>query len=429
MIPTVDVVAAKLREICVLYPDLCSTRRIGYSRLGEPLDMLSIGDGREHALVIGGPHANEPVGFLTVLRLAKLLCEGERHGFTWHLIGCVDPDGARLNEGWYAGPFTVAHHHRHFYRPALADQPEWTFPVDAGAKHFDRPLPETRALMRVIDDLRPGFLFSLHNADFGGAYFQISRPLPGLAGELAALAVSHGVPLDLAPIDTVGYEVAGPGVTLLPSADWTDFADSCGGEPTYGASSWQYADRHGTFTLIAEVPLWTSPGCDDRAPAGVSERRLLEEATVRLRHEIAPIARLREATGPTVTSPFHAAVDDTLDVCDRLIAAMKRAALQATATRPVSRAEAGGIHDTVRRLSLRTAGMFVRLLEEEPAAGLAVHMEARAVLHRLSAAAQTEVVTPDDPLTRIVEIQTRAALISAAHLRATVRRAARTIRS
>ncbi|NUR83466.1 MAG: dehydrogenase [Nonomuraea sp.] len=422
MIPTVDVVTAKLREICALYPDLCSTETIGHSRSGEPLVMLTIGHGGEHALVIGGPHANEPVGFLTVLRLARLLCEGERHGLTWHLIGCVDPDGARLNEGWYGGPFTVAHHHRHVYRPALADQPEWTFPVNLGRKRFDRPLPETRALMRVIDDLRPAFLFSLHNADFGGAYFQISRDLPGLPEALADLALAHGVPLDLAPIDTLGYQVAGPGVTLLPPADRTDFADTAAERAEYGAASWHYADRHGTFTLIAEVPLWTSPGCDDRAPAGVSQRELLEDAIVRLRHDIAPIERLRGDTGPRRFSPFHSAVDDTLDVCHRLIAAMRGIATAPGSGRTVSRAEVGGIQDTVRRLALRSAGMFVRLLENEPDASLLVHAEARAVLRRLSAAAHTEVITPDEPLARIVGIQTQAALTTAAHLMASTGR-------
>ncbi len=41
------------------------------------------------------------------------------YDYTWHLIGCVDPDGTRLNEGWFAGPFTPRNYARHFYRPIL----------------------------------------------------------------------------------------------------------------------------------------------------------------------------------------------------------------------------------------------------------------------------------------------------------------------
>src|ERR1044072_9371458 len=102
-IPTIDDMAALLRELCHRSPATCRRRLVGASRRGEPLELVSIGDGPQNALVFGGPHANEPAGFLTVRRLASVLCENaaERRGFTWHFIACVDPDGARLNEGWY----------------------------------------------------------------------------------------------------------------------------------------------------------------------------------------------------------------------------------------------------------------------------------------------------------------------------------------
>ncbi|NRQ35505.1 hypothetical protein HII36_27280 [Nonomuraea sp. NN258] len=413
-----------LRELCRRHPALCSIRPIGRSRAGEPLDLVSIGgDGggggggaRGHALVVGGPHANEPAGLLTVLRLATLLCAdpARRAGLTWHFIGCLDPDGARLNEGWYGGPYTVAHHHRHFYRPAMGRQPEWTFPIETGPRRFDRPLPETLALRRVIDELRPVFMCSLHNADFGGAYFQVSRRVPGLAAELAAIAESHGVPLDLAPIDTVGYASAGPGVSLLPSADRIDFAETAeqaGAPRPYGASSWQYADRYGTFTLIAEVPLWVSPGCDDRSPAGLTRGQLVKSAAVRLREEIEPLAWLRAETRTrcVADTPFHAAVDDTLAVSRLLVASLE---LGVDQREPVSRAEAGGINDTVRRMPLRAAAMFARLLAAEPELATA-RAEVGGRLRRLCAAAQAEVVQLEDPIGRITAIQTHAVLTAA----------------
>ncbi|MBT2226972.1 M14 family zinc carboxypeptidase [Nonomuraea sp. NEAU-A123] len=432
VIPTIDDMAALLRELCDRFPATCRRRRIGASRRGEPLELVSIGDGRQNALVFGGPHANEPAGFLTVLRLASALCEdaAERHGFTWHFIACVDPDGARLNEGWYGGPYTISHYHRHFYRPSMSDQPEWTFPIPSGRKRFDRPLPETLALMRVIDELRPAFMLSLHNADFGGAYFQISRDVPGLPAELAAIAAGQGVPLDLGPIDTVGYQVAGPGVTLLPPAEHIDFVET-GGDArtprTYGASSWHYADRYGTFTLIAEVPLWTTPGCDDPSDAGLSFGHLVKAAAVRLREEIEPLARARTdiRSQCVAHTPFHTAVDDTLAVSHLLIASLEGAVDREDAARTVTRAEASGINDTVRRLPLRASSMFLRLLEAEaaadnhptPAALTAARAALEERLARLCAQAEGELVQLPDPLGRIVTIQTEAALAAARRLR------------
>lgn len=48
---------------------------------------------------------------------------------------------------------------------------EWTFPVDYKELHFHDPLPETQALMNIIDEIKPEFMYSLHNAGFGGSFF------------------------------------------------------------------------------------------------------------------------------------------------------------------------------------------------------------------------------------------------------------------
>jgi len=90
--------------------------------------------------------------------LSRLLCTDKalRTAFdaTWHLISTIDPDGTRLNEGWFAGPFTPKNYARHFYRPAGHEQVEWTFPNAYKTNYIDRTLPETEALMRVIDDIK-----------------------------------------------------------------------------------------------------------------------------------------------------------------------------------------------------------------------------------------------------------------------------------
>lgn len=85
---------------------------------------------------------------------------------TWHFVLCLDPDGARRNERWINGPMTFAHHYRHFFRPGFARQPEW-LPTEPGAE----PMPETRALLDLQDELRPYLQCSLHGVDVGEASF------------------------------------------------------------------------------------------------------------------------------------------------------------------------------------------------------------------------------------------------------------------
>ncbi|MEV8638540.1 M14 family zinc carboxypeptidase [Streptosporangium sp. NPDC051023] len=95
--PTVDQMHAELDELAAAHPDLVRLRRIGTSRLGEPLRVVTIGSGPRDAVIIGGPHPNEPIGSLTVSALMRQLVEDtwlrEEFGFRRHLIPCVDPGG------------------------------------------------------------------------------------------------------------------------------------------------------------------------------------------------------------------------------------------------------------------------------------------------------------------------------------------------
>ncbi|MET8052534.1 M14 family zinc carboxypeptidase [Streptosporangium sp. NPDC005286] len=104
---TVDEITAALTRLAADHPGVASLRRVGSSALGEPILCLSVGDGPRHALVGAMPHPNEPIGGLTVIHLATRLCESaalrEATGHTWHIVGCLDPDGTRLNEGWSPG--------------------------------------------------------------------------------------------------------------------------------------------------------------------------------------------------------------------------------------------------------------------------------------------------------------------------------------
>lgn len=388
-IPSVDALSASFHDLVSRHPELFRLRRIGTSRLGEPLIMLSAGHGTRQALLVGGPHPNEPVGFLTLLHLARRLAEDEDLrdglGYTWNLIPCIDPDGARLNEGWYGGPLTIEHYHRHFYRPALRNQPEWTFPMYNGDAFFDRPLPETQALMRVIDELRPRFQYSLHNADFGAAYFVLNRDVPGLAAELGKVTHACGLPLEQAPSEAVGWHVAGPAVFVMPPAHemFTNNghgsnAYKANGHPAnghkpglrfHGASSLHYAERHGTLTLITEAPMWREayPGTGSHPPSPF----MMGTMAAGMRRDVVELeAALRRITSEIRTSSvFYRAVADALMVGRAYVARWEKAAGYSGAARSLVAAELAGAKLTSWRIPLRATAMLCRLLRVECESG------------------------------------------------------------
>ncbi|CAF3885733.1 unnamed protein product, partial [Rotaria sp. Silwood1] len=92
-------------------------------------------------------------------------------------IPCVDPDGTRLNQGWFSGPFTIRNYARNFYRPRTEEQVEWTFPITYKNYSWTTPSNETQALMYAIRLVQPDFVYGLHNSGFGGMYYYISQPL------------------------------------------------------------------------------------------------------------------------------------------------------------------------------------------------------------------------------------------------------------
>jgi hypothetical protein len=429
--PAIDELLEAFAELAGRHPQLFRMRRIGTSRLGEPLMMLSAGTGPLQALLVGGPHPNEPVGFLTLLHAAHLLAD-DAHlrdglGYTWNLIPCIDPDAARLNEGWYAGPLTIDHYHRHFYRPALGNQPEWTFPVFDDHAYFDRTLPETQALMRVIDELRPQFQYALHNADFGGAYFVVSQNPPGLAEKLMDAVEVCEIPLELNPSETAGWPVAGPGVFVMPPAD--DMITHQGrdnGPRPHGGSSSHYAARHGTLTLITEAPMWAAvQPAAGTAEIGRPYAHVIRAKAADLRRQVGELEEAVRRVTPELrtSSVFAPAVADTLAIGRAYVRSWEAAAeAPGAAGRPVTAAELASAELTVWRTPLRATAMLRRLLRVECAAGNhrpVLRAELKATEDRLTrACAHAADRAPISllPLRNLVALQLTAALTAIAHL-------------
>lgn len=375
--PTVDEIDAELDDLARRHPDLVRVRRIGTSRQGHPIRMAVIGGGTRNALVFAGPHPNEPAGFVAVRELARLLCanEGLREAldYRWHLVPCVDPDGARLNEGWYGRPHNREHYARGVHRPAIDEQVEWTFPHLEEPGYFDRVLPETAALARVIDDLGPVLQCSLHNGDYGGAFYYVSSPDRGLAEALAAVPGWEALPVHRAVWEVPDSHVLAPGVMLAPTAgDLAGLAGASGGSAVSGASSADYARRHGTVTVVTEVPCWEDPLAADTSPCGIRLGDVVEaclqvwdrsEETLR-RLAADADADLRLAT------PFHRAFREELRMGERLAGGWRALATGSPlGGRNATVAEQCAFDALPQVLRLRLAGTLLRLLDSEAASG------------------------------------------------------------
>ncbi len=271
---TVDELNAGIERLAAEYPEITSLRRVGTSKLGEPIKMLSIGNGAKNAFLFACPHPNEPIGSNLVHYLSEQLCVDEdlrtAFDYTWHLIPCVDPDGTRLNEGWFAGPFTPRNYARNFYRPASNQQVEWTFPVSHKELFYDRSIPETEMLMRVIDELQPEFLVSLHNAGFGGVYYYIGREAEALYPVLHELPEWEELPLQLGEPEVPYAKTFAPAIfSMISIKDSYDYIEANGGDVSVmdsGDSSAAYAEKYGSFMLVTEVAYYDDPRVMDQTP-------------------------------------------------------------------------------------------------------------------------------------------------------------------
>ncbi|MFC4012018.1 M14 family zinc carboxypeptidase [Nonomuraea purpurea] len=416
--PSVAALQTELEKLAAAHPGLVRLRRIGASRLGDPLHAATVGDGAADAVVIAGPHPNEPVGALTALTLVTLLCQDPRLraglGLRWHVVACADPDGARLNEGWYATPGDRRAYARHFYRPDLADQVEWTFPLTGEGYSFDRPLPETRALMRLMEDVRPSLVCSLHNGEYQGAFFYLNRHDTVLARRLAELPGLEGLPPHHGEPELPGAEPIVPAVYLTPPGAQVGRAFGAGG------SSADYAAAFGALHLVTEVPTWADERVADQSPSGRTYGQILAGGAAARRELIDTMrAGMRDvAADLSVRSPFRRSTENTLETFRRL--GELEEALPDLG-RPATVAEEFGNRQMLHLMRLRLLGTFLRMLDAEIAAGNltpAIREQRHLLAERFETwYGQAEADSPGPPieLRRLVAVQLGAVLTAACH--------------
>ncbi|MFE2881771.1 M14 family zinc carboxypeptidase [Streptomyces sp. NPDC059272] len=403
--PSVTELVSSARALAAHRPGLCALRQVGVSRAGRPLHLLSVGHAQRAVLVVAGAHANEPTGGSTLLALAeRVVAERElRSDTSWHFLLCADPDGASLHVT--PAPRSLFDYHLGFFRPAGPEQPEWSPSVLPP----DRLPPETRALTRVIDELRPYLQVTLHGTDLGGSWVQLTKDIPGLAEPFAKSAAELHIPVETGASDAAGWPASGPGVHVMPAPGVDMAYPSMPDDARH--STWYHAHRYGGLTAVVEVPMWASDLVDDPAPhpapaAAIRRlaRRLLRDGREVERVLTEALPRLQGVDGPLLRAAKWA-----LELVPGLAADWMH-----TEPADTTMAYVGSVDAFGRRLPLRAAAMLLRVLREtdDRAAPLLEHLVAS-----WSDAFEERFRARWVPLENQVEHQARTVVAAALHAR------------
>lgn len=262
------------RQLARDYPDTVKLFEMGRTQEDRPLLCLKIGEGSRNALFFGCPHPNEPIGTMLLEYLSRELASNqalrEELDYTFYMVKAWDADGLVRNEGWLKGPFTLQQYSRYFFRPAGRVQVDWTFPIDYKDIHFHDTMPETQAMMDLIDDIKPVFNYALHNAGFGGVYWYVSEDVPQAYPSLYQAAERQGIPLHLGEPESPSLKILGKAILLAEGIEVEyDFLEKLGAKDipsiiASGTSSDSYAkSRYGTFTFLTELPYFYDPRIAD----------------------------------------------------------------------------------------------------------------------------------------------------------------------
>ncbi len=156
---------------------------IGYSREHRPIQAYSIGQGSLNISLIGGCHADEPVGprllrhfvaYLQSLSPANPLLTN----FIWWIIPHTNPDGEIKNKSWYTDDddeYDCMTYLKHVIREPPGDDVEFAFPFDS---HDKNTRPENIAIYNWWQSAPHPFNLhvSLHGMAVGvGPWFLVEK--------------------------------------------------------------------------------------------------------------------------------------------------------------------------------------------------------------------------------------------------------------
>lgn len=323
---TVDEMDASSRKLAEEYPDVVDLFEIGRTRENHPLYCLKIGEGSKNALMFGLPHPNEPIGAMMLEYFSRELAANEQLrnelDYTWYIIKAWDADGTKLNEGWFKGPYTLYNYARNFFRPAGHQQVDWTFPIEYKNLKFNESISETVAMAELIDRIKPEFIYSLHNAGFGGAYWYITHETRDIYDDLRQSAVKHGVPLSLGEPEAPFCEAYAPAIyQSLGIRQNYDYLEKYGVENpekhiNVGTCSADYAmEKYDSFTLLTELPYFYDERIKDLSESDISRKEAILNSLEFSEESDRFILQVLEETNPYTSkdNPFRLALEAFTD--------------------------------------------------------------------------------------------------------------------
>lgn len=261
----------------------------GTSGRGIPIYHVRFGSGKTKALVVGGPHAHEPIGSVTVLSLLTLLAsknsELANADVEWHIVPCSDPDGASLNESWTQRSFTFENYVKGYYVQPLRQQVDACFPIAYKKLTFTQPSPIARTLQKLLDQIRPDFFFSLHNSWGEGGYFVLNHGIAdAYYAELRAILTACRIPVQSDFRVNLCPKRFSDGVFQTPTIrDYYDYLERTVPDPekvlvNAGANSWDYLSeiKPDARSFVAELGYFRFPhDSQSLVPRGKPLRQIL----------------------------------------------------------------------------------------------------------------------------------------------------------
>jgi len=265
----------------------CTVEVAGTSVCGEPIHHVRFGNGSAKALVVAFPHCHEPIGSLTVFTLMRLLHQGNRAlaqaDVEWHIVPCIDPDGALLNEGWTQKPFTFRNYMRSRHLQPWVDQVDCSFPITYKKLVFNQPSKEAKILQGLLDRIRPDFFFTLHNwIAAGGAWYGISHDIgQKYYLELHELREQHHIPIQVSIAHQKWCAQFGEGIfeLFVTKKLYDDLEQTLPSPERFlpmGAASWEYLAeiKHNAVAFVAELPHLKYPSDGLKSETGQNLRQL-----------------------------------------------------------------------------------------------------------------------------------------------------------
>lgn len=186
--------------------------------------------------------------------------------------------------------------------------------------NFNNPLPETEALMKLMHEVKPDFMYSLHNAGFGGAYWYVSHDLPELYDNLRHTAEKQSIPLNLGESEEPFIKKFSPAVfKTMAIGEAYDFMEEYSGETPKiknGTSSADYVStiKEDCVTLLTELPYFFDPQIEDQREGELTRKEAILGSVKQSQAHFRELDKLLIDVRPNVSedNPFVKFVEEVI---------------------------------------------------------------------------------------------------------------------